>query len=796
MPFKTHFFIYLKRVLAVSMCLIGLAFVAQTARAERVLSETTFDERGVVAKTYDELNPPDDSVREQPIEPKADAKIGPSTIDSTERGAGNAAESSTSGLVQFFSNLFGSDDNRQEPSEKAEERLGVSSIVVGQDVTVSSVVNETTVNVNTVEEPKTPSQAAMSFPELNTDENRAERLQAIFGDAESEVSTLATVRGQDEDQDTIDRSEESVTVVVESPVVDGLESEVDKNLEPKRLSGERQVQDSEETPNLVQRFFNLFKQKPDEPESVARDQEGVVSNEEVEEPRSFAAELPSIQGQPDFIPNEPTSGLSDKPEMAAQPREKIPEIGSMPDVIVSPPPVIPNAKESMPSLKKTPPIVMDKNQPLPNEPGVLNPLMIGYRLDAFALGLINDVRKGEGREPFQMFAQMISDVFFSTPTVLRLLELEKTLNTQIAEARALERPQVSFSVEEGRRTVSNGGADGRISSQTITATQSVWDFGIIRSGIDQSRNNVEKSMAEIRDSRSQALLDLILGYNEVATARMNMQLVQVFAETRVQFLDLVDQKLALGVSSEADLVRAEAKAYEAQGELPAAAQRLQAAEDRFIELFGVVPPKQLPAYALPSNQLSLAELGLTTERHPIVTASELEYQNSQLNLQRLSAEKLGTVNFQLSGSRSDTPTTSSTDQIDGKIVYQVDLYDGGDLSARLERASGAVVEARWELERVRRETRRVLESAISELVASQSLESARLNSLEATVKASDATKELFMYDRGDLTDIFRVQDDYLNAAKALVDARAGKQNAIYSSLHAADLLIEQFGLGI
>ena len=71
-------------------------------------------------------------------------------------------------------------------------------------------------------------------------------------------------------------------------------------------------------------------------------------------------------------------------------------------------------------------------------------------------------------------------------------------------------------------------------------------------------------MAEIRDSRSQALLDLILAYNEVATSRMNMELVQVFAETRVQFLDLVDQKLALGVSSQADLVRAEAKAYEAQ----------------------------------------------------------------------------------------------------------------------------------------------------------------------------------------------------------------------------------------
>ena len=793
MPSKKNLVTQLKRVLAVCLCVIGFSVIAQTARAERVLSETTFDERGVVGKTYDELNPPDNPVEGQASEQVAEADKDPVAEDPSEPDSDNGTQPSASGLVQFFSNLFSSDDNSQEPSATADDRLDAAAAVAEEGVTAPSVVNETTVNLDTENQPAL-NQGVMSSSELNTDENRDERLQAIFGDPELGESNPTAVT--DQDPDGVSMPEESVTVLSQNPEAGELDNEADTTLEPEELAGERQAPDAEEKPNLVQRFLNLFKQQPDASDPVARVEEEVISSEEVEEPQSFAAELSSIQGQPESIPQESRSDLSDQPETAVKPRENIPESDIVRKDSVPPPPVIPDTKEPKPLLKKTPPAIAEKNQPLPNEPGVLNPLMIGYRLDAFALGLINDVRKGEGRQPFKMFAQTISDVFFSTPTVLRLLELERTLNTQIAEAQALERPQVSFSAEEGRRTASNGGADGRISSQTITATQSVWDFGIIQSGIDQSRNNVNKSLAEIRDSRSQALLDLILAYNEVATARMNMELVQVFAETRVQFLDLVDQKLALGVSSQADLVRAEAKAYEAQGELPAAAQRLQAAEDRFIELFGVIPPEQLPAYALPANQLSLAELGLMTERHPVVTASELEYQNSQLNLQRLSAEKLGTVNFQLSGSRSDTPTTSSTDQIDGKIVYQVDLYDGGDLSARLERASGAVVEARWELERVRRETRRVLESAISELVASQSLESARLNSLEATVKASDATKELFMYDRGDLTDIFRVQDDYLNAAKALVEARASSQNAFYSSLHAADLLIEQFGLGI
>ena len=512
--------------------------------------------------------------------------------------------------------------------------------------------------------------------------------------------------------------------------------------------------------------------------------------------QSFSVQLPAVQGQPEIRQKqEPERDLAQVPQTPTeQPFEDPNSAILQSQPMVKPPRLI--EKEAHKSLIRKPPAASENEQSVKVDPNILNPMMIGKELDAFALGLIEDVRRGESRRPFQEFSKQISDVFFSTPIVLRLIELEKTINTQVAEAESLGLPQVIFSAEEGRRAVSDGGADGRISSQTVTATQSVWDFGIIESGVQQSRNNVEKTLAEIRDSRSEALLDLILAYNELATSRMNMRLVEVFAETRVQFLDLVDQKLSLGVSSQADLVRAEAKAYEAQGELPVAAQRLQLAEDRFVELFGIVPPDVIPLFKIPTNQLNLAELGLMTERHPAVVAIEIDYQNAQLELQRLSSERLGAVNFQLSGSRSDTPTTSSTDQLDGKIVYQVDLYDGGDLSARLERASGSVIEARWELERVRRETRRILESAITELVASQSLESARLNSLEATVKASDATKELFMYDRGDLTDIFRVQDDYLNAAKALVEARASSQNAFYSSLHAADLLIEQFGLGI
>ena len=768
------------------LCGLLLISMASSAHAERVLTETIFDDDGVRSIIYERADP------------------------SQAEEAGTQSPGSTTdvfmdpepGLLHFLSKIFKGQGNttdvdRGEGSTGSLERL--ETFKNTQETPDTGGNSETLSTLSSKASTAEAVQRSQIPIALDDDVKRTERIQAIFGASSLQEPVIATTNEVEEEDLSNDPR-------VPSPAADS-ES---RDQSDESLTDQTDKKDNElpngavEEPNLVQRFFGFLKREFDQSASISdgSNPELKQSLEESDEGKSadaeqsFSVQLPAVQGQPEIRQKqEPERDLAQVPQTPTeQPFEDPNSAILQSQPMVKPPRLI--EKEAHKSLIRKPPAASENEQSVKVDPNILNPMMIGKELDAFALGLIEDVRRGESRRPFQEFSKQISDVFFSTPIVLRLIELEKTINTQVAEAESLGLPQVIFSAEEGRRAVSDGGADGRISSQTVTATQSVWDFGIIESGVQQSRNNVEKTLAEIRDSRSEALLDLILAYNELATSRMNMRLVEVFAETRVQFLDLVDQKLSLGVSSQADLVRAEAKAYEAQGELPVAAQRLQLAEDRFVELFGIVPPDVIPLFKIPTNQLNLAELGLMTERHPAVVAIEIDYQNAQLELQRLSSERLGAVNFQLSGSRSDTPTTSSTDQLDGKIVYQVDLYDGGDLSARLERASGSVIEARWELERVRRETRRILESAITELVASQSLESARLNSLEATVKASDATKELFMYDRGDLTDIFRVQDDYLNAAKALVEARASSQNAFYSSLHAADLLIEQFGLGI
>ena len=120
------------------------------------------------------------------------------------------------------------------------------------------------------------------------------------------------------------------------------------------------------------------------------------------------------------------------------------------------------------------------------------------------------------------------------------------------------------------------------------------------------------------------------------------------------------------------------------------------------------------------------------------------------------------------------------------------MNDGGARAARLERARAEVSEASHQLELVRRELLNEIRLAYGQYSASVAQMKAYIDVLNATIRASDATKELFLYNRGSLTDIFRIQDEYISTAKDVVNTSLEVQKAYYRFLLESDRLIEAF----
>ena len=79
-----------------------------------------------------------------------------------------------------------------------------------------------------------------------------------------------------------------------------------------------------------------------------------------------------------------------------------------------------------------------------------------------------------------------------------------------------------------------------------------------------------------------------------------------------------------------------------------------------------------------------------------------------------------------------------------------------------------------------------------DVLCNSGADEAYVDVLSATIKANEATKELFLYNRGSLTDIFRIQDEYISTAKDVVNTNLELQKAYYQFLLESDQLIEAF----
>jgi len=410
-------------------------------------------------------------------------------------------------------------------------------------------------------------------------------------------------------------------------------------------------------------------------------------------------------------------------------------------------------------------------------------------LDEFA----DEASSGSSRS-FDELKSEINQLFFSVPTILRLVAINGSLDAQVDQAEAAKDWQIELSVDGGGRTGSVG-ADGDRNSQSITATKIAHDFGATDSAIDQVKFANDSSAAEIDSLRSEALLSMVISKIEVATQSRLVKLASSFYDGRARFQKFLEEKKAFGAASSADVVRASAKTYEAEAAVPTAFMGLQDALDRYQELYGSQPSSEdwydTPAFSLDKKVID------RVEDHPLVRQAENDLASVIAELDAFRAGDYGTVLFQVSASRVGGKGSGGTgDSFDAKIVYQQSLADGGSRDASEAILKAKVAEYEAEFERSKRERVRVVRSAWNAFLASEGTLRSQEKVMTASRKANEATTELYLNNRGSIADVFKAEEDYVSAIRTYIDAKRSVQTNFYQLLHEAGVLMTQFELGI
>lgn len=408
--------------------------------------------------------------------------------------------------------------------------------------------------------------------------------------------------------------------------------------------------------------------------------------------------------------------------------------------------------------------------------------------------LLEQSRSDQEGLPFEELSHLVKRAFLNSPIPLKAELYLEASKARLEEAKSSLLPKIVTQFGSGRIDYGgNSSANGR-GDRSIIASQLIYDFGLSPSLIEAADLRMHAAEKSARIERTKLVFSTIQALLDGQRAIQGLDLARAFAQTRQQFLNLTSQRAANGFNSDYDVQRARAKLLESLDEVHTAQRKVHGASSRLVELFGAgfstnnLPRRyQLPASAGNQEARSLA---LNIENH----ASYQEMQCLVLALSNeLKAEQSrlwGSVNAEAAHSLSDVGSSFERKRSSAAIVFRSDLSAGFVQRARIQQASARLGESEYELERLKRELTSRIEVANQDWEQSQRILTTRRELLMALQETEFSTRELFLFARASLTDVFRAQEDLMNAAQRLLQASFDRQLTWYQWKYHKDQLLD------
>jgi len=414
--------------------------------------------------------------------------------------------------------------------------------------------------------------------------------------------------------------------------------------------------------------------------------------------------------------------------------------------------------------------------------------------------LLAETQNDQQGRSFSELSQLIKNSFAQSPIPAKAQSNIEASEARIEEAQAAFLPKLSTSLGAGRTdyggsTSSNGEGD-----RSISASQLLYDFGLSPALRDAAKQRFAASEQSARVEQSKLGLSMIQAVLDWQRANAAIALADAFVQTRQQFFDLTSARAREGMNSPFDVQRAKAKLLEAQDEVPAALRRLQTTATRLNELFG---PKliasSLPArFQLPSVQTASLDVKPGSNAPgPASVTSVSAFREMQATSEALTKElnaeqsrRWGALNVEATHSVSDVGSSFERKRSAAVVVFRSELLSGFVQRARIRQAAARLGESQFELQRLERDLIARVETARQEWEASERIQFTRRDLLIEMRQAEISTRELFLFGRASLTDVFRAQEDFMNAAQKLLQASFDRQQAWYQWTYHQDKLLD------
>ncbi len=356
---------------------------------------------------------------------------------------------------------------------------------------------------------------------------------------------------------------------------------------------------------------------------------------------------------------------------------------------------------------------------------------------------------------------------------------QRATDEGVAQANSGYRPVVSGSADVGDQNQTNRNSAGSVTSAEthprgygVTATQTLFKGGRVLNTVRKAEADVRAGREILRGVEQQVLLDSATSFLDVIRDGSIVKLRESNVNVLRQELKATRERFAVGEVTRTDVAQSEASLAAAVSALDLAKSNLQTSRASYERNVGSAPgtlvaPKGLEKL-LPRT---LDDAVATSSReNPNVVNALYNEQSARHTVDLIWGELLPSASLQAAYNRRyDTATGAS--ETDSKSIVgtlTVPLYSGGEVQARVRAAKQTHIGRIQQIEQQRTETKAVVVSAWSALVAAR----AQLVSDNAQVASAQTAltgvREEERVGQRTLLDVLNAEQVLLNARVSVV----------------------------
>jgi outer membrane protein len=402
-----------------------------------------------------------------------------------------------------------------------------------------------------------------------------------------------------------------------------------------------------------------------------------------------------------------------------------------------------------------------------------------------AVGMAALTMGGAAHAQTETLREALAKTYDANPTIMAQRAQLRTLDEDVAIARAAGRPQVTATADATQDVFTDNlpGDNERGLSVGADVSMPLFAGGRIRNSVRAADTRVEAGRADLRATEGDIFTEAVSAYMDVIRDRVIVQLNENQVRVLETNLQATRDRFEVGDLTRTDVAQSEARLALAQSNLATAEGQLEASEENFRRVIGDVPGELQPPPPLPplpgsADQASQVALANNADLASIAAqARAAGFDVAAVRGERLpTISAVGTTRYLDALGTNETDAgvplgPNSTTSTGIGLSLRVPLYQGGAAGARVRRAQAfrsQLLEQAIGIERLVIADSRA--AFASYQAAQEAIESNEI-AVAANQLALEGTRAEQTVGTRNVLDVLNAEQELLNSQVALVTAR-------------------------